>query len=143
MNFSDFMKEVRGMFRDELNPYLEAMGLEPVKVINSLIGIEKKPLTVAIFPTASSGDTVSVQGDMDVARFTVQVYCNHDATEKGLAQGEEYFSAILEFIRSRTFGEESNLDGATIVRMDEMEPVNGGVYLVSARMSTDTDAGWY
>lgn len=143
MTFKEFMKAVRGEFRTNLNPFLVERGLTSVRFLDSLVGIEKKPLTMAIFPTASNGDTFSQNGDMDVVRFTVQFYCNGDATEKGLAQGEEYFSAILEFIQSRTFGEESSLDGATLCRIDEGEPVNGGVFLIGSRISTDTDLGWY
>lgn len=143
MTFRDFMTEVRTIFNDNLNAFLEAKELSPVRILPSLVGIEKRNLSLAVFPTASNGNTFQGQGGTGDVRFTVQFFCNREATANGLAQGEEYFSALLEFIQSRSFGEESSVDGAVLCRMDEGEPVNGAVFLIGSRMSTDSDSGWY
>lgn len=142
MVFKDFMKEVRDGFKEELNGFLSERGLSSVVFLNSALQVEKKPRSLAIYPTASNGSTLDQQADANIVRFTVQFFCNSEATEKGLTQGEEYYSALLEFIQSRTFGEASDLDGSVLCRMDEGFPVNGAVFLVSSRITTNCDYGW-
>lgn len=142
MTFKDFMAETRRTFREDLNVFLSGKGLTPVRVLDSSLSLEKAPLSLAVYPTASSGSTVEEQAETATVRFTVQIYCNGEATEKGLAQGEEYYSSILEFIQSRTFGEFSSVDGSVLCRMDDGYVVNGAVYLVSSRFTTGCDYGW-
>lgn len=142
MTFGEFMASVRKEFKEELNDFLTERGLGQVSFLNSALQIEKKPRSIAIYPTASNGSTLDQQEDSNIVRFTVQLFCNGEATEKGLAQGEEYYSAVLEFIQSRTFGEASDLDGSVLCRMDEGYPVNGAVFLISSRISSNTDYGW-
>lgn len=142
MTFKQFMQETRDVFSSELNPFLESIGLESVRFQRSLVGIEKHPLTVSVFPTAENGSTFEQQADNSLVRFTVQMFCNQNATEKGLVQAEEYYSALLEFIQSNTFGASSDLTSSVLCRMDEGEVVNGAIFNVTSRISSNTDFGW-
>ena len=52
--YTDMWEEMKGF-----NSYLEEKGMKKVNIAKSLFSIEKKPLTLAIYPTASSGSTYS------------------------------------------------------------------------------------
>lgn len=142
MTFKNYIEEVRETFRNELAPFLAEKGLSPLKVLASTLMLERENLSIAIYPTGRKGPTIEQQAKTNRVKFAVMLYCNSDASEKSLVQAEVYYSSVLEFIQSRTFGSTSNLDESILCRMDEGEAVNGGIFLVSANIASQTDSGW-
>lgn len=142
MTFNQFITEVREQFKTELPAFCEERELEPLKVVMSLFNLEQKNLTVAVFPTASSGSTLYTEGNVDMVRLTVALHCNSSGTEKGVLQAEKYFSVLAQYLQKTRFGEASTLTESVLCRMDEGEPVNGAVFNIEARINTHTDYGW-
>lgn len=134
----DMLEEMKGF-----NLFLEEKGMKTVNVVKSLFSIEKKPLTLAIYPTASTGSTYSDDGGGSEMAITFQMYCNRNATEGGAGEALDYYSALIEWLHTTTFGKYSEIDSSVLCRMDEGEPVNGFVLLLVSRLEEDTDAGWF
>ena len=65
---------------EEFNTFLESKGMKKASVVRSSFLIDKKPLTLAIYPTASSGSTYSENGGMSEIETTIQMFCNRRAT---------------------------------------------------------------
>ena len=135
--YMDMLEEMKGF-----NLFLEEKGMKTVNVVKSLFSIEKKLLTLAIYPTASTGSTYSDDGGVSEMAITFQMYCNRNATEGGAGEALDYYSALIEWLHTTTFGKYSEIDSSVICRMDEGEPVNGFVLLLVSRLEEDTDAGW-
>ena len=74
---------------------------------------------------------------------TFQMYCNGTATEEGVGEALEYFSALIEWLGMSEFGRYSEITDSVLCRMDEGEPVNGFVLLLNSRLADETDAGWF
>lgn len=142
MTFYQFITEVRNKFKDELPSFCTERELEAVTVVDSAFDLEKKNLSVCIFPTASSGSTFSMDDGADMVRMTVMLFCNRNATSRGVLQAEKYYSVLIQYIQKSLFGESSTLADSVLIRMDEGEPVNGGTYLIESRINTHTDYGW-
>ena len=142
--YSEWLKATRSKVKENLNIYLKQEGLMTIKhFLSSSIGLEDKPLSIAVYPT-SSGEasyTESEAGEIS-CRFTIAFYQNEDATEESMELIERYFEAITSFISNQTFGEESIIERADIIRMDDMEPVNGAVFLIKSRITSFADYGW-
>lgn len=136
--YMDMLEEMKGF-----NLFLEEKGMKTVNVVKSLFSIEKKPLTLAIYPTASTGSTYSDDGGGSEMAITFQMYCNRNATEGGAGEALDYYSALIEWLHTTTFGKYSEIDSSVLCRMDEGEPVNGFVLLLVSRLEEDTDAGWF
>ena len=117
--------------------------MKTVNVVKSLFSIEKKLLTLAIYPTASTGSTYSDDGGVSEMAITFQMYCNRNATEGGAGEALDYYSALIEWLHTTTFGKYSEIDSSVLCRMDEGEPVNGFVLLLVSRLEEDADAGWF
>lgn len=142
MTFNEFMTRTREQFSTEIPAFCEERGLEPLRVVFSAFRLDEQPLTVAVFPTASQGSTCSEEGNACLAWLTVMLYCNESATEEGTLQAEKYFSVMIQYLQKTCFGEASAVRESVLCRMDEDEPVNGGVFKLEARISTHTDYGW-
>ena len=136
--YMDMLEEMKGV-----NLFLEEKGMKTVNVVKSLFSIEKKPLTLAIYPTASTGSTYSDDGGASELAITFQMYCNRNATEGGAGEALDYYSALIEWLHTTTFGKYSEIDSSVLCRMDEGEPVNGFVLLLVSRLEEDADAGWF
>ena len=133
----DMLEEMKGF-----NLFLEEKGMKTVNVVKSLFSIEKKPLTLAIYPTASTGSTYSDDGVASEMAITFQMYCNRNATEGGAGEALDYYSALIEWLHDTTFGKNSEIEESVLCRMDEGEPVNGFVLLLVSKLEDLTDCGW-
>ena len=133
----DMLEEMKGF-----NLFLEEKGMKTVNVVKSLFSIEKKPLTLAIYPTASTGSTYSDDGGGSEMAITFQMYCNRNATEGGAGEALDYYSALIEWLHDTTFGKNSEIEESVLCRMDEGEPVNGFVLLLVSKLEDLTDCGW-
>lgn len=142
MTFNQFITEVRDKFREEVPAFCTGRGLDALTVVDSVFDLEKKNLSVCVFPTASSGSTFATEGNADMVRMTVMLFCNRSATTKGVLQAEKYFSVLIQYIQKTLFGEASTLAESVLCRMDEGEPVNGATFLIESRINTHTDYGW-
>lgn len=131
------LEEMKGF-----NLFLEEKGMKTVNVVKSLFSIEKKPLTLAIYPTASTGSTYSDDGGGSEMAITFQMYCNRNATEGGAGEALDYYSALIEWLHDTTFGKNSEIEESVLCRMDEGEPVNGFVLLLVSKLEDLTDCGW-
>ena len=136
--YMDMLEEMKGF-----NLFLEEKGMKTVNVVKSLFSIEKKLLTLAIYPTPSTGSTYSDDGGASEMAITFQMYCNRNATEGGAGEALDYYSALIEWLHTTTFGKYSEIDSSVLCRMDEGEPVNGFVLLLVSRLEEDADAGWF
>ena len=67
--YMDMLEEMKGF-----NLFLEEKGMKTVNVVKSLFSIEKKLLTLAIYPTASTGSTYSDDGGVSEMAITFQMY---------------------------------------------------------------------
>ena len=135
--YMDMLEEMKGF-----NLFLEEKGMKTVNVVKSLFSIEKKPLTLAIYPTASTGSTYSDDGGGSEMAITFQMYCNRNATEGGAGEALDYYSALIEWLHDTTFGKNSEIEESVLCRMDEGEPVNGFVLLLVSKLEDLTDCGW-
>lgn len=142
MTFWQFINSVRETIKAELPAFCKERELDPLKVVSTQFSLTKAPLTLAVFPTATSGSTITSSDGADMVRLTVMLYCNANGTESGVLQAEKYFSTVVQYLQKTRFGESSELVESVLCRMDEGEPVNGGVFLIEARMNTHTDYGW-
>ena len=142
MTFWQFINEVRETFKKDIPDFCKERGIEPLKVVNTQFSLTKSGLTLAVFPTASSGSTITSTDGADLVRLTVMLYCNANGMETGVLQAEKYFSTVVQYLQKTRFGESSELVESVLCRMDEGEPVNGGVFLIEARINTHTDYGW-
>ena len=135
--YMDMLEEMKGF-----NLFLEEKGMKTVNVVKSLFSIEKKPLTLAIYPTASTGSTYSDDGGALELAITFQMCCNRHATEGGAGEALDYYSALIEWLHDTTFGKYSEIEESVLCRMDEGEPVNGFVLLLVSKLEDLTDCGW-
>ena len=135
--YTDMWEEMKGF-----NSYLEEKGMKKVNIAKSLFSIEKKPLTLAIYPTASSGSTYSESNEASEMMTTFQMYCNRNATEEGAMEALDYYSTLIEWLHETTFGKYSEISNSVLCRMDEGEPVNGFVLFVTSKLEDLTDCGW-
>lgn len=143
MSIKEFVESIRSEVKEGFSAFLEALGMEPAKVVKSGFLLEKKPLTLAVYPTASSGSTYSENNGESSANITFQMFCNRNATEEGVEEALEYYSAFIAWLGETTFGKYSDEIESVICRMDEGEPVNGFILLLSSRLEDLTDCGWY
>ena len=135
--YMDMWEEAEGF-----NTFLEAKGMKKISVVRSSFLIDKKPLTLAIYQTASSGSTYSENGGMSEIETTFQMFCNRRATEDGVGEALDYYSALIEWLHDTTFGKNSEIEESVLCRMDEGEPVNGFVLLLVSKLEDLTDCGW-
>ena len=127
----------------ELNEFMKSKGLKDVKLTKSLFDISKRQRTLAVFPTASSGSTYSQSGEEAGLRTTFQMYCNTNATEEGVGEALNYYSAVIEWLEQAEFGKYSEITDSVLCRMDEGESVNGFILLLASKIKDETDAGWF
>lgn len=142
MTFNQFLTDTRQKIKEELPVFFSERGCEPPEFCSSIFNLEKKNNTVCVFPTASSGSTFYEEGNADMVRLTVALFCNKSATEKGVLQAEKYYSVLIQYIQKSLFGEASSLVESVLCRMDEGEPINGAIFNIEARIMTHTDYGW-
>lgn len=142
MTFKEFITDTRGMFKEELNPFLAENGLKPVKVLDSGVRLHNSNRSLAIYPTSASGSTFEGDGPDATARFTLEFFCNEDSTEKGYVEVEDYYSAFIDFINKAEIGGHHTIMQSVICRMEEDWPANGCLFLIEAKVSSDMDAGW-
>lgn len=136
--YENMWDEIKGF-----NKFLEEREMKEVSMVKSLFAIEKKPLTLAIYPTASSGSTYSENSGASEIFTTFQMYCNRNANEESVGEALNYYSALIEWLHETTFGKYSEISDSVLCRMDEGEPVNGFVILLVSRLEEETDAGWF
>ena len=136
--YTEMWEEMKGF-----NSYLEEKGMKKANIAKSLFSVDKKPLTLAIFPTASSGSTYSENDGFSEIDTTFQMYCNRNATEEGAMEALDYYSTLIEWLHITSFGKYSEITDSVLCRMDEGEPVNGFVLLVVSKLEDETDAGWF
>lgn len=142
MNPKEFIESIWTEVKEDFNDFLKEKGLKKVTVVKALFNLEKKPLTLAIFPTATTGATYEESNGVAKMDVTFQMYCNKSATEEGVGEALEYYSAFVSWLRNTTFGKYSESVDSVLCRLDEGEPVNGFVLLLSATISDLADWGW-
>lgn len=142
MTFNSFLEETRAYIKETIGPFCTERACDPIKLVESSFELEKNPLSLCIFPTASNGSTFYEEGNADMVRLTVMFYANRTASGKGVLQAEKYFSVLIQYLQKTTFGEASSLAESTLIRMDEGEPVNGALFNIEARINTHMDYGW-
>ena len=138
----EFVDSIRTEAEEGYNGFLEALEKKTVKVVRSGFLLEKRALTLAVYPTATSGSTYSENNGESSVNITFQMFCNRNATEEGVEEALEYYSAFIAWIGETTFGKYSDEVQSVICRMDEGEPVNGFIVLLSSRLGDLTDCGW-
>lgn len=143
MTPKEFYENLWSKASEELDPFMESKNLKNVNIVKSLFCISKKPRTLAIYPTASSGSTYSQNGSVSELQTTFQMYCNQNATEEGVGEALDYYSALIEWLQRSEFAKYSELTESVLCRMDEGEPVNGFIILMASRLEDETDAGWF
>ena len=143
MTPKDFYSDLWTKANSEFNAFLSDKGMKGARVTKSVFDIEKRPRTLAIYPTASSGSTYMEAGGQAEVNTTFQMYCSGTATEEGVGEALEYFSALIEWLGTSEFGKYSEITDSVLCRMDEGEPINGFVLLLNSRLADETDAGWF
>lgn len=126
-----------------LNDYLEAQGLPPFTSFEeSPMEVDKQDLSVAIYLANADQGTANWNG-MEIECEWYLVYSlNNNADKKEIEANIKQYSAVFDFLREHTFGEASIIEASGVFRMDQGEPLNGGVFLIKSRINTSMDYGW-
>lgn len=139
---SDFYSEIREKVKEEFNSFLTSLSLDGLKDITEEYNfVDCENLTMAIFPSVTSGETVSFsEGSMTVAT-TVMLYVNDEYSAESNSLTLSYFDAFIRWIweNNPLFGEWDSIDGAVLLRVNENCDFNGFVIELKSRINTYMD----
>ena len=138
----DFYSGIREKVKEEFNSFLTSLSLNGLKDITEEYNfVDCENLTMAIFPSVTSGETVSFsEGSMTVAT-TVMLYVNDTYSTESNSLTLSYFDAFIRWIRENNplFGEWDSIDGAVLLRMNENCDFNGFAIELKSRINTYMD----
>lgn len=143
MTHKTFIKNVRDTFKKELPVFLSKYGLFPLKMLTSSLSLESTEHSFCVIPSTIGGSTLTEDDGGDLTSyFCVWLNVDDNASEESLNETELYYSAFVDFILSKTFGNYSTLQNAYLFRMDEGEPHNGALFLIKATIDSVVDYNW-
>ncbi len=142
MLLDDFYSEMKERIEGDFNDYLASASLDRLKEITDEANfIDKENLTLAIFPSTVSGETVSYSDGGMAISTTLMLYVNdtYGLDEKILTF--RYFDAFITWFRENNplFSQYDAIDNAVLLNMNENADFNGFVVELKSRIYTDMD----
>ncbi len=142
MLLDEFFSEVKEKIEGDFNEYLESLKMDKVKEITEEFNfVDSEALTMAVFPSVTSGETVSsTDGSMTVST-TVALYVNDVYGVESNALAFSYFDAFITWFRinNPVFSQYDQIDNAVLLRMNENCDFNGFVIELKSRIYTEID----
>ena len=142
LSLSEFYSEMREKIKEEFNEYLSEHSLDGLKEITEEYNfVDCENLTMAVFPSVASGETVSrTEGGLSVAT-TIMLYVDDTYSKENNTLTLFYFDAFLDWIigNNPLFSQHDTIDNATLLRMNENCDFNGFVVELKSRIYTDMD----
>ena len=142
MLLDEFFSEVKERIESDFNETLESLEMDRVKEITEEFNfVDCSPLTMAVFPSVTNGETVSsTDGGMTVST-TIVFYVNDEYGTESNALTFRYFDAFISWFRINNplFSSYDMIDNAVLLRMNENCDFNGFVIELKSRIYTEMD----
>lgn len=142
MLLDEFYSEVKERIEGDFNTYLETLEMDKVKEITEEFNfVDSENLTMAIFPSVTSGETISsTDGGMTIAT-TIAFYVNDEYGINSNALTLKYLDAFILWFRTNNpvFSQYDQIDNAVLLRMNENCDFNGFIIELKSRIYTEMD----
>lgn len=142
MLLSEFYSDVREIIEESFNAFLETLEMDKVKEITEEFNfVDSENLTMAIFPSVTSGETLtSADGAVTVAT-TIAFYTNDEYGIDSSALTLEYLDAFISWFRTNNpiFSQYDRIENAVLLRMNENCDFNGFIVELRSRIYTEMD----
>lgn len=142
MLLDEFFSEVKAKVEDSFNEYLENLDMDRVKeIIEEFNFVDSENLTMAIFPSVTSGETVSSTDGGITVSTTIALYVNDEYGIESNALTIRYLDAFISWFRTNNpiFSQYDQIDNAVLLRMNENCDFNGFVVELKSRIYTEMD----
>ena len=142
MLLSEFYRKVREKIKEDFNIFLSSLSLNKVKDITEEYNfVDCENLTLAVFPSVTSGETVSYSEGGTVISTTVMLYVNDEYSTSSNALTLSYFDAFIAWVNGNNplFSEWDSIDSAVLLRMNENCDFNGFAIELKSRIYTNMD----
>ncbi len=137
---SEFYQEFKNRVKEEFNSYLDSLNLDRLKdVIDEHNFIDCDELTLAIFPSVTSGETLNYHEGQWELMTTVELYVNDKYGSDSNKTAETYFFVFLRWLTNNSFSQYDCIESATLIRMNENADYNGFAIELKSRINTDID----
>lgn len=142
MLLDEFFSEVKGRIESDFNEYLESLEMDKVKEITEEFNfVDCSSLTMAIFPSVTSGETISSTDEGITVSTTIAFYVNDEYGTESNALTFKYFDAFISWFRINNpiFSQYDQIDNAVLLRMNENCDFNGFIIELKSRIYTEID----
>lgn len=139
-SINEFYQEFKSRVKEEFNPYLDSLNLDRLKdVIDEHNFIDCNELTLAIFPSVTSGETLNWRDGQCELMTTIELYVNDKYGTESNKTAEIYFFTFLRWLTNNSFSEYDCVESAVLIRMNENADYNGFAIELKSRINTDID----
>lgn len=142
MLLDEFFSEVKGRIESDFNEYLKDLEMDKVKEITEEFNfVDCSSLTMAIFPSVTSGETISSTDEGITVSTTIAFYVNDEYGTESNALAFKYFDAFISWFRINNpiFSQYDQIDNAVLLRMNENCDFNGFIIELKSRIYTEMD----
>lgn len=142
MLLGEFFSEVKEKVESDFNSFLENLEMDRVKEITEEFNfVDSENLTMAIFPSVTSGETVSSTDRGITVSTTIALYVNDEYGIDSNALTLKYLDAFISWFRTNNplFSSYDQIDNAVLLRMNENCDFNGFVIELKSRIYTEMD----
>lgn len=136
----EFYQEFKSRIADEFNSYLENLSLNRLEdVIDEHNFIDCKELTLAVYPSVTSGETIAFRENKWELMTTIELFVNDSYSIESNRTAEKYLFAFLTWLTQNSFSEYDCVESAVLIRMNENADFNGFALELKSRINTDID----
>ena len=142
MLLGEFFSEVKERIESDFNSFLENLEMDRVKEITEEFNfVDSENLTMAIFPSVTSGETISSTDGGITVSTTIALYVNDEYGIDSNALALKYLDAFISWFRTNNplFSSYDQIDNAVLLRMNENCDFNGFVIELKSRIYTEMD----
>ncbi len=142
MLLGEFFSEVKEKVESDFNSFLDNLEMDRVKEITEEFNfVDSENLTMAIFPSVTSGETVSSTDGGITVSTTIALYVNDEYGIDSNALALKYLDAFISWFRTNNplFSSYDQIDNAVLLRMNENCDFNGFVIELKSRIYTEMD----
>lgn len=141
MVYKEFLDEVRADLEQNLNGFLEQVGLDGIRAFCADgFSVEKNSSSLAVYAFSPNGPVMEYDGSYLTVRFTVEFFLDDkDGDDASLSVLEDYFSALAFYITQRRYGGNGIIANSQLSRMDQGDLCNECLFLVESRIDTSMD----